>query len=90
MIDEDLLRRVVREELDRIVAPRLVEAQRPPAFLTIAEAALRYRRSYYFIRELVEDGKLEAAKRDNGRGGRPQYLVKTEDGDRHPELGGAL
>jgi excisionase family DNA binding protein len=72
------IRRILREELDR-VAHEL--ASQGPAYLTVREAAKRYRISYDTVRAMIDEGKLSVVKRLHGRGGREQWMVLKSDAE---------
>lgn len=76
--EQAAIRRILREELDR-VAHEL--ASQGPAYLTVREAAKRYRVSYDTVRDMIDNGKLAVVKRLHGRGGREQWMVLASDAD---------
>jgi excisionase family DNA binding protein len=74
--EQAAIRRILREELDR-VAHEL--ASQGPAYLTVREAAKRYRVSYDTVRDKIDAGELSVVKRLHGRGGREQWMVLASD-----------
>lgn len=86
MIDEQLLRTILREEIERYI-PHLARVKTK---LTVPEAMRRFGRRYDFILGLIQAGEVEATYIPKGRNGRPQYLIVTESAERHPQLGGAV
>jgi hypothetical protein len=84
MIDEDKLRSILSEVIERYI-PQL---RQDKVRLTVPECCRRYRRSHRFVTDLIRRGELEASFLESGRNGRPQYLIKTDSAERHPKLGG--
>lgn len=77
MINEELLRRVLRQEIERL----LPELRAAPAYLTLRECAQRYRLGYGTIQEKVRSGALLTVTREMGRNGRPQRLIVALDAE---------
>lgn len=86
MLDELTLRRILREEVERLI-PRM---EPPKPLLSIPDCIKRYGHCHAFFRELIRRGEIEFTHVANGKGGRPQYFVKLESAERHPQLGGRL
>ncbi len=76
MIDEKLLRRIVREELDR---PKSADR----ALLTIPEVMAAYRTNRVTVLALIKAGKLRATARPVGASGRERYWIHTDSAERH-------
>lgn len=88
MIDEATLRRVVREEISRLLPKALVKRE----VLSVPACARLYGTSVRAIRDLIRQGSLEAMYHEGGRcgTGRGRYTITSAAAQRHPKLGGGL
>ena len=68
---EELLRRIVREEFERLVPAMKAE----PVYLTTRQCATRFRKGYDRVREMVKKGELETVRRPWGNGPKMLTLI---------------
>jgi hypothetical protein len=83
--DADVIRGLILNEIKRYIPHSLQERH----LLTLPEAMRRYRCRREQILALIQSGEVQAVYRTKGKNGKPQYLVRLESADRHPQLGGA-
>lgn len=82
MLDEVSIRRIFRDEIKRLIKTK--------PLLTIPECIKRYGHAHPFYLALIQRGELQANHVAKGRNGRPQWYIKAESAEQHPELGGGL
>jgi excisionase family DNA binding protein len=65
----------------------LVNRQVAKDFYTVAEVALLVGRSEFTVREWARHGRLQAVKRNSGRGRHHEWVVSREELDRYQREG---